>query len=109
MGGTPVYRDKSRNLVEAVADTFSRHERLHIGMAPEGTRENVSELKTGFYYMAQKANVPLILVGWGVDQKTMFISEPFYVTGNYEADLAKMAPFFLQVTSRQKDWIKKYE
>lgn len=109
LGGTPVYRNKSRNMVDAVIDTFARHQTLHVAIAPEGTRDDVSQLKTGFYYMAQGAGIPLILVGWGVDQKTMFISEPFYVTGDLEGDLEKMARFFLQVTSRRKSWLKHYE
>jgi 1-acyl-sn-glycerol-3-phosphate acyltransferase len=109
LGGTPVYRDKSRNMVEAVIDTFNRHQTLHVSIAPEGTRENVDQLKTGFYYMALGANIPLILVGWDLATGRILISEPFYVTGDLDGDLEKMAAFYLTISPYRKAWLKKYE
>ena len=108
-GGTPVYRDKSNNLVDAMADVFNQNERLHICVAPEGTRSNVSKLKTGFYYIALKANVPLILVGFDWPRKLVILSEPVYLTGNYEKDMLPFYQFFSQVHGIKKDWLKKWE
>ncbi len=108
LGGTPVYRNKSNNMVDAVIQTFNRHQTLHVAVAPEGTRSNVAQLKTGFYYMAQGANVPIILVGWNLQKGLIYISEPFYVTGNLDADLEKMATFYLKISPERKDWLKKY-
>ena len=56
MGGYPVDRSRSTNLVDQVVEIFNNHEEFVIGLAPEGTRENVGEWKTGFYFIAQKAN-----------------------------------------------------
>jgi len=67
LGGYPVNRKKANNLVEAVANTFNQNESIHIAITPEGTRSNVSKLKTGFYYIALRANIPIITVGF--DQK----------------------------------------
>jgi len=64
LGGYPVDRSKSNNLVENVAETFHKNKDIHIGLTPEGTRKDVERLKTGFYYMALKAGVPLVLVGF---------------------------------------------
>jgi 1-acyl-sn-glycerol-3-phosphate acyltransferase len=109
LGGTPVYRGKGRNMVEAVIETFNRHQTLHVAISPEGTRGNVDQLKTGFYYMAQGANIPLILIGWNLATGLIQMSEPFYVSGDWEADLKKMAAFYLKISPYRKDWLKKYE
>ncbi len=109
LGGTPVYRDKSRNMVDAVVATFNQHERLHVAISPEGTRKNVDQLKTGFYYMALGAKIPLILVGWSLKQGRIYISEPFYVSGDLDSDLEKMAAFYLKISPVRKNWLKKYE
>lgn len=46
-------RSQANNLVDAVVDIFREHETMHIAITPEGTREDVKELKRGFYYMAR--------------------------------------------------------
>ncbi|GAB3808737.1 lysophospholipid acyltransferase family protein [Spirosoma humi] len=109
LGGKPVYRDKSHNLVDATAEVFNQSERLHICIAPEGTRSNVDKLKTGFYYIALKANVPLILVGFDWPRKLILLSEPLYVTGHYATDMLPFYAFFSQVHGIKKDWLKQWE
>lgn len=109
LGGKPVYRDKSHNLVDAIVSVFNQHERLHICIAPEGTRSNVSKLKTGFYYIALKANVPLILVGFDWPRKLVILGKPLYVTGDYITDMIPFYEFFSQVKGIKKDWLKHWE
>ncbi|MEZ0607372.1 1-acyl-sn-glycerol-3-phosphate acyltransferase [Fibrella sp. WM1] len=105
LGGTPVYRDKTNNLVDAVADTFNRHSVLHVCITPEGTRSDVSKLKTGFYYMALKANVPLILVGFDWTRKRIVLSEPMYMTGDFQRDMLPFYQFFAQLAPPHKTWL----
>lgn len=109
LGGKPVYRNKSNNLVDAMVEVFNQHPRLHICIAPEGTRSNVSKLKTGFYFIALKANVPLILVGFDWPRRLVILSKPLYVTGNYEQDMIPFYQFFSQVHGVKKDWLKQWE
>ena len=109
LGGKPVYRDKSHNLVDAMADVFNQNEQLHICIAPEGTRTNVSSLKTGFYYIALKAHVPLILVGFDWPRKLVLLIEPLYVTGDYSTDMVPFYEFFSHVQGVKKDWLIKWE
>ena len=94
LGGYPVDRSKHTNLVDAVAEIFNAHENFAIAIAPEGTRKSVKEWKTGFYYMAIKANVPLVLASFDYKQKTVFIDRPFYPTGNKENDSKRILDFF---------------
>ena len=90
MGGYPVDRSRSTNLVDQVVEIFNNHEEFVIGLAPEGTRENVGEWKTGFYFIAQKANIPIVrcLFDWGNKQVVFF--EPFWTTGNIERDMPRI-------------------
>lgn len=78
LGGIPVDTTSSHNLVDAVADLFNKHERFAIAIAPEGTRKKVEKLRTGFYFIAAKAKVPIIMVGLDYKQKTVVFSQPLY-------------------------------
>jgi 1-acyl-sn-glycerol-3-phosphate acyltransferase len=62
LGGIPVNRSMRNNFVEQIVDLFREHEQLAIAIAPEGTRGKSHYWKTGFYYMAAGAQVPIQLV-----------------------------------------------
>ncbi len=110
LNGKPVVRTHSTNLVQSVADTFNKYEEIRIAMAPEGTRKNVDKLKTGFYYMAHTANVPLVLVGFDYPRKTVFMSEPKPLSGDFKKDMKEiLLPFFNKIQGVKKDWMKNYE
>lgn len=94
MGGVPVERSKSGNYVEQVAAAFARSGELALVIAPEGSRTFRGEWKTGFYHIAMAAGVPIV-PAW-VDNATMRggIGEPIVPTGDYAADLARLAAFY---------------
>ncbi len=94
LGGYPVDRSKHSNLVDAVAAIFDEHENFAIAIAPEGTRKYVKEWKTGFYYMAIKAKVPLVLASFDYKRKTVYISEPYFPMGNKELDSKNILSFY---------------
>lgn len=108
LGGYPVDRTKNNNLVEAVATTFHQNETIHIAIAPEGTRSNVSKLKTGFYYMALKANVPIILVGFDYPRKAVVFGDVIYPTGDFVKDMKPVYEFFLTIQGPKKEWLQNY-
>ncbi len=53
IGGIPVYRDKSHDMVDQVAAVANASEDFILAIAPEGTRKKVDKLKTGFWYIAK--------------------------------------------------------
>ena len=55
-------------------------------MAPEGTKFKTNKLKTGFYYIAKQANVPILLANLDYERKVIEIGELFYPTDNMEKD-----------------------
>ena len=109
LGGTPVYRSKSNNLVDGVVETFARHKTLHVCITPEGTRGDVRTLKTGFYFMALKGNIPLILVGFDWTRRTVVLSELIYVTGDYQRDMLPFYQFFSELAEPKKTWLHNWE
>ncbi|MCI5083998.1 MAG: 1-acyl-sn-glycerol-3-phosphate acyltransferase [Saprospiraceae bacterium] len=94
MGGYPVDRSKRSNFVQAVVDIFNSKETFKIAIAPEGTRERVTKFKTGFYYIAKEANVPIILCQFDWEHKTVVFDTPFFPTDDKEADFAHIEDFF---------------
>lgn len=94
LGGYPVDRSKRHNFVDAVVDVYNRKERFAVTMAPEGTRKKVDKLKTGFYYIALKANIPIIMCKFDWGTKVVDWREPFYPTGNIEADFSVIGDYF---------------
>jgi len=87
LGGYPVHRDKRTNLVDAIAQIIREESSIHVCITPEGTRSKVKHLKTGFYYIAEKADIPMFLVTWDGERKIIDFGEPFYLTGDIIADL----------------------
>lgn len=96
LGGIPIHRSKSSGLVEQMVEAFQKRDVLYLVIAPEGTRKEVPHWKTGFYYIALGANVPLW--PWFIDYKTKRIGsgDLIYPTGDIEADFRKIREFFEQ-------------
>ena len=98
LGGYPVDRSKHNDMVQQVVDIFQAHEQFILAIAPEGTRKKVDKLKTGFYYIAKKANIPVIPCGFDFKRKVVVIGQPFYATDNVEADMERLMSFYRNIT-----------
>ncbi|MEZ4829200.1 MAG: 1-acyl-sn-glycerol-3-phosphate acyltransferase [Bacteroidia bacterium] len=94
VGGYPVDRSAHQNLVDAVVELFNQHDAFSIAVAPEGTRSYTPELKTGFYHIARKANIPIRMVGLDYAKKAVTIAEPFFAGPDMEADIQKVVDYF---------------
>lgn len=94
LGGRPVDRSKSHNYVDQVVDVFRKSDSFSMAIAPEGTRKKVTQLKTGFYYIALKAEVPIILCRFDAGHKTVELSEPFFPTGQKDEDFRFIENYF---------------
>lgn len=100
LGGYPVNRQASSNFVFSIVEIINKESAFHLGIAPEGTRKKVSKLKTGFYYIAQKAKVPLFLVKFDFEHKTIDFGEPFWVTGDMEKDFEYIRQYYKGVKGK---------
>jgi 1-acyl-sn-glycerol-3-phosphate acyltransferase len=100
MGGEPLDRSGGLNKVDAIAKVFQKRETFRMAIAPEGTRKKVTEWRTGFYYIALQANVPIIPVAFDYGKKQVKLGEPFYPTGKIEEDLQFLQEFFVGVIGK---------
>jgi 1-acyl-sn-glycerol-3-phosphate acyltransferase len=100
MGGEPLDRTGGLNKVDAIAAIFNRRKIFRLAVLPEGTRKKVSEIKTGFYFIALKANVPIIPVAFNFGVKAVQIGKPFYPTGNLDVDILILKSHFIGVKGK---------
>ena len=100
VGGEPLDRSGGLNKVDSIAAIFERKEVFRLAVAPEGTRKKVKELKTGFYYIALKANVPIIPVAFDWGKKTVKLGKAFFPSGDYENDLQIFRQFYEEVLGK---------
>lgn len=109
LGGIPVDRKKSTNFVDTMVDLYSKYDRLAFAIAPEGTRKRVQKFKSGFYYIAHNAKIPIILVKFDFGNKVVDYSEPFYTTGVYADDMRVIIDHFKGVQGRNPDLACQWE
>ncbi|MHA6280545.1 1-acyl-sn-glycerol-3-phosphate acyltransferase [Salinimicrobium sp. CAU 1759] len=100
MGGTALDRTPGQNKVEAIAAIFDQKEEVRLAIAPEGTRKKVAEWKTGFYYIARSANVPIVMISFDFGRKRVKISKPLWTTDDRAQDFLKIKEFFKEVTGK---------
>jgi len=93
-GGRALDRQKNENKVDSIAKIFTESKIFRLAIAPEGTRKKVTEWKTGFYYIALKANVPIVAVAFDFGKKQVVYNEPFYPTENIEKDIAFLESYY---------------
>jgi len=108
LGGYPVDRSQHTNLVDAIVDIYNEKEEFYAVLAPEGTRKDVQELKSGFYYIAKMAKIPIIMVGFDFVNKEVKVNDPYFPSGDFEKDKIDIAKFYQTIPGVQKSWIKNY-
>lgn len=94
LGGISVDRRARHNVIQQLADVFARRERLVIAITPEGTRGYTPGWKSGFYYTALAAKVPLALAYIDYSRKRMGIAEAFVPSGDIDADMDRIRAFY---------------
>ncbi len=105
-GGLPVDRKKKEDLTTQVANYFKNSDSLIIGITPEGTRSPNPKWKKGFYYIAQKANVPIAFGYLDYKQKICGIGPLFEPSGDIEKDMLRLKKHFTQYTPKHPEKFK---
>lgn len=99
-GGAPIDRSKSSDTVTATAKIFKGREKFRLALSPEGTRKKVGQWKTGFYYIAKTAEVPIVMVAFDFGKKQIKVSEPQNTTDDKASDFAIYEAFFKGVRGK---------
>jgi 1-acyl-sn-glycerol-3-phosphate acyltransferase len=103
LGGIPIDRSKSNNIVEQYISAFNEHDNLVMIIPPEGTRKSVRYWKTGFYNIAYGAGVPIVLGFLDFAHKTGGIGPVVWPTGDINADMRIIQNFYAGITGKYPD------
>jgi 1-acyl-sn-glycerol-3-phosphate acyltransferase len=109
LGGIPIDRSQSLNMVEQSVQAFKKMDNLIMVIPPEGSRKAVSYWKTGFYHIAEGANVPIVLGYLDYRRKVGGIGPTFYPTGRIEEDMREIKAFYATITGKYHDMFKNAE
>ncbi len=94
LGGRPVDRAHSLNLIQQLADLFEESDEFIFGLAPEGTRSKTDHWKTGFYHVARAAKVPIALGYLDFGKKQVGVSHTLHPGDDIDADFELIREFY---------------
>ncbi len=103
LGGVPVDRSKSSNMVDAIIKVFNEKDEFILAISPEGTRTKIEKWKSGFYHIALGANIPIIFNTFNFGKKEYLISKPYYLTGDKKKDFLFFHNFYKDVKGKFPD------
>ncbi|MBD3648683.1 MAG: lysophospholipid acyltransferase family protein [Pseudomonadales bacterium] len=98
LGGIPVDRSGSKNLVNSLAEDIRTREHCAIIVAPAGTRSRTEYWKSGFYWIAKNAGIPIVCGYLDYDRKVAGIGESFHPGDNLSADMDRIRSFYRDIT-----------
>ncbi|MEH6577284.1 MAG: lysophospholipid acyltransferase family protein [Amphritea sp.] len=102
LGGIPVDRARSHNVVDAAIEQFNNQDQLFLVIAPEGTRSSVTQWKSGFYHIAHGAQVPILLAFLDYSTKTAGIVRQYHTSGDIDKDLPEIQGFYQTILDRNQ-------
>ena len=103
LGGVPVDRRSSHNYVQQISDLIHSRDRIMLMIAPEGTRKANSYWKSGFYWIAHTAQVPIVCAFLDYRRKRGGLGPVIATTGDLKADMAQIRAFYATVTAKHPE------
>jgi 1-acyl-sn-glycerol-3-phosphate acyltransferase len=100
MGGIPVYRNKKMNITDSVAEQARNADIFRVCVTPEGTRKANADWKKGFYYIALKANIPILLYGLDFKTKTIVCTKTVIPNGDVDSQIQEIKDYYRDFTGK---------
>jgi 1-acyl-sn-glycerol-3-phosphate acyltransferase len=94
LGGIPVYRQKKTSMTDAMAETAKKADQFRLCITPEGTRSKTAEWKKGFYFIALKAGLPILLYGVDYEKKLISCKKTVIPIGDVDTDMRDIKLYF---------------
>ena len=94
MGGIPVYRSKHTSMTDNLAETAKRAETFRLCITPEGTRSLNPEWKKGFYFVALKTQIPVLLYGVDYERRLIQCTKSLIPTGDVDKEMKEIKLYF---------------
>lgn len=104
LGGYPVERSTKTNFVQSVVEVFNKEEAFILTVTPEGTRSYNENWKTGFYFIAKAANIPIIPVAFDYKTKTVIMHSPIWMEEPVDQVIYNLKAWFSQYTGKNPEW-----
>ena len=108
LGALPIDRAKNadgtrKGTIEAIAELFIAQNELLLMIPVEGTRSRVEKWRTGFYYIALKAKVPIALGFMDFEKRECGIDKIMYLTGNFKKDMDEIMDFYKNIKGKNPE------
>lgn len=94
MGGIPVDRSRKTSLVDQMIKIAKSSQKFHLAITPEGTRKANPNWKKGFYYIAQGAGLPIILVAIDYEKKCITAEKVIHPSGDLDKDMREIKLYY---------------
>ncbi len=104
LGGYPVDRSRNQGLVKSVVEAFNSQEHFYLGLAPEGTRKKVNQLRTGFYYIALEGRIPMFLTTFDFEHKRVEFTGPVWADGSNPDQIREIESHFRGIKGRVPEY-----
>ncbi|MBQ8592781.1 MAG: 1-acyl-sn-glycerol-3-phosphate acyltransferase [Bacteroidaceae bacterium] len=103
IGGIPVRRGKRNSLVEQMVQLCNESKIFHLAITPEGTRSANPNWKKGFYYIAQQADIPIVLIGIDYAKKTIYCNKVLTPSGDINKDMQEIKQHISQYKGKHPE------
>lgn len=103
IGGIPVYRSKHTRMIDQMADAAIKAKTFRLCITPEGTRSLNPDWKKGFYYIAMKAHIPILLYGLDYKKRLIQCTKRIIPTGDIETEMKEIKDYFRNYTGRHPE------
>lgn len=94
IGGIPVYRQKHTSMTDSMAEIAKAARTFHLCITPEGTRSKNADWKKGFYFIAQKASLPILLYGIDYEKRHIQCTKTIIPSGDLDNDMKEIKQYF---------------
>jgi len=103
LGGIPIHRSTSHNVVSQMVETFNANNRLLLAISPEGTRRKVDKWKTGFWYIAVQAGVPIQLVSFDYENRVTECGPVIEPSDDIDVDMKRIQNFYKGIRAKNPE------
>lgn len=103
IGGIPVDRNRKTSLTDTLAQTAKECDRFSLCVSPEGTRSRNAEWKKGFYYIAYKAGLPILLYALDYERKLISCTKTVVPSGDFDKDMKEIKLYYKNVKGKHPE------
>ena len=103
VGGIPVWRSKHTSMTDNLAETAKSAKTFRLCITPEGTRSPNPDWKKGFYYIALKAEIPILLYGVDYERKHIECTKTIVPNGDIDQQMREIKLYFSKFKGKKPE------